>query len=110
MLAVTKTLARAGEWKVQMSELAADLVKVMQFYDSIGGVVGYQLKCLELIRDARAKEACAGETTATSTVSMLVPQGPNLQGPEGRAVAHRAACAGLQALPHLAEIYPLGGV
>ena len=38
-----------------------------------------------------------------------MPRGPDLAGPDGAAVATEAVATGLQALPHLAEIYPLGG-
>ena len=38
-----------------------------------------------------------------------LPRGPDLAGPDGRALAAAAAAAGLEALPHMAEIYPLGG-
>lgn len=38
-----------------------------------------------------------------------MPQGPNLAGPNGRQLAAESAAAGLEALPHMAEIYPLGG-
>lgn len=109
-----------------MTLLADDLVKVMQFYDSLGGIVGYQIKCLELIRDARAEAAAkssaesssGGESDSNgaapgaaraSEVTYLVPEGLMLQGPNGRAAAHRAAGEGLRALKYLAEIYPLGG-
>lgn len=93
--------------------MAADLVKVQAFYDSLGGIVGYQLKCLELIVAAKEKEDSVDEDDGAApqeSVEFLVPQGPNLQGEEGRSVAQRAAADGLRAMPHLSEIYPLGGV
>jgi UTP---glucose-1-phosphate uridylyltransferase len=92
-------------------------VKVQQFYDALGGIVGYQLKCLELIAAAKSKELEEAEAKANGSADdgadahtdFLIPQGPNLQGPEGRRVAQRAAADGLRAMPDLAEIYPLGG-
>jgi hypothetical protein len=39
-----------------MHSLAEKLVKVQRFYDALGGIVGYQLKCLQLICDARVRE------------------------------------------------------
>lgn len=86
------------------------------FYDSLGGIVGYQLKCLELIIAARAEElsdaengCSSGDAAESDHVEYLIPQGPNLQGAQGREVAQRAAADGLRAMPQLAEIYPLGG-
>lgn len=38
-----------------------------------------------------------------------VPQGPNLDGIAGRQIAAKEASKGLEALPHMAEIWPLGG-
>ena len=46
---------------------------------------------------------------APADVQYHMPRGPNLAGPDGAAVATEAVATGLQALPHLAEIYPLGG-
>lgn len=117
--------------------MADKLVKVQRFYDALGGIVGYQLKCLELICDARVREFSSMEpsayssldgstegfetddssqhSTASSTaeveeVHYLVPHGPKFnKGKDGRALAEHAAGEGLRALPELAEIYPLGG-
>ena len=36
-------------------------------------------------------------------------RGPNLASPDGRRIAAETAATGLEALPHMAEIYPLGG-
>ena len=38
------------------------------------------------------------------------PQGPNLDGLSGQHIAAVEAAKGLEALPHMAEIWPLGGV
>ncbi len=48
-------------------------------------------------------------TIAAEEVTFHMPQGPNLAGPNGRQLAAESAAAGLEALPHMAEIYPLGG-
>lgn len=97
--------------------LAENLVKVQNFYDALGGIVGYQLKCLQLICDAKeekyASSIDSGSDAASASdgtsVEYLEPQGPNFQGHEGRAEAQKAAGDGLRALPGLAEVYPLGG-
>jgi hypothetical protein len=103
----------AEDWQEALRQLALDLVKVAAFYDSLGGIIGYQLKCLELILAARVEEKSEDEPPGSAPdnpVNFLVPQGPNLQGPEGRQAAQQAAADGLRAMPQLAEIYPLGGV
>lgn len=46
---------------------------------------------------------------AAGDVTFHMPRGPNLAGPNGRQLAAESAAAGLEALPHMAEIYPLGG-
>jgi UTP---glucose-1-phosphate uridylyltransferase len=97
----------AGNWAPQLEDLAQKLEKVQSFYDCLGGIVGYQLKCLELIDAALEEEVSDGPRT--SNVEFLVPQGTHLQGPEARPAALKAAADGLQAMPVLAEIYPLGG-
>lgn len=109
-------ILHAGDWQQRFRELAADLAKVQTFYDSLGGVVGYQLKCLELIVAARVEELSDAENAGSvddaaryADVDYLKPKGPNLQGAQGREVAQRAAADGLRAMPELAEIYPLGG-
>ncbi len=55
----------------------------------------------------RRRGGDAGEGDAG--VRFHLPRGPDLAGPDGRALAAAAAAAGLEALPHMAEIYPLGG-
>lgn len=103
----------AGDWRPRLQALAHDLEKVQTFYDSLGGIVGYQVTCLELIVAARAKECSHARNGSGSDVGSateyLVPQGTNLQGAEQRPEAQRAAADGLRAMPELAEIYPLGG-
>ena len=103
------------DWETELTSLAEALVKVQRFYDALGGIVGYQLKCLQLICDAKVQQyhdsmdsGTAAETD-DSVVDYLKPQGPNFQGESGRLAAQQAAGEGLRALPALAEVYPLGG-
>ena len=81
------------------------------FYNSLGGLLGYQHKCLEIMLDRRRQGQmdCSGSEHAPADVTFHMPQGPNLAGPNGRQLAAESAAAGLEALPHMAEIYPLGG-
>jgi hypothetical protein len=122
---------------------------VEDFYDSIGGLVGYQAQCLQLIaRQQREDEAAASDYGLSPTSSgtfedslslsssgdwpsgmlsnghsgshspatptepatdFLVPAGLDLASPELAGEAAAAVAAGIEALPHLAEVYPLGG-
>ncbi|GLI61415.1 hypothetical protein VaNZ11_003610 [Volvox africanus] len=114
-----------------LTSLAARLARVDQFYDSVGGLLGYQLKSLQLIvagmqdKSARNKEneqhtAGAADTAASDAaanpvappptqISFRVPPGMDLAGEEGSGVGVAAAAQGLASLPFMAEIYPVGG-
>ena len=48
--------------------------------------------------------------SAGAGIHFHMPQGPDLDGPEGREIAAAEAAKGLEALPHMAEIWPLGGL
>eukprot|EP00850_Spirogloea_muscicola_P007041 SM000034S12795 [mRNA] locus=s34:807597:812161:+ [translate_table: standard] len=82
-----------------------------RFYDSIGGILGYQLTSLELIRAASLERqgglAALPAIEAQEARRFLVPAGPNLA--KDRRFAAAAASWGLEGLPSMAEIYPLGG-
>ena len=107
-----------------LRRLADALCGVEHFYDSIGGLVGYQRQCLQLICQQRQAIAAqqaeqaqhsmgastpAGSAQRATTTQFLVPEGINLADPGHSAHAAAASLAGLEALPALAEIYPLGG-
>eukprot|EP00884_Botryococcus_braunii_P021126 jgi/Botrbrau1/7698/Bobra.0159s0135.1 len=85
-----------------LARLASALTKVHRFYDSIGGIIGYQCKCLELLLTHDEPGSPALEE-----VNFHLPRGPNLA--TDRAAATKAAATGLEALPFMAEIYPVGG-
>lgn len=127
-----------GDWRPPLAALAAALERVEHFYDSMGGVVGYQLKSLELIianthggadnitssssssssgaagsADANNGAAAAGSAAAAppgdGEVTYHVPPALDLAGEGGRRVGAEAAAAGVLALPFMAEILPVGG-
>ncbi|GLC45555.1 hypothetical protein PLESTB_001205700 [Pleodorina starrii] len=123
----------------RLTSLAVRLARVEQFYDSVGGLLGYQIKSLQLIvagmqdKSARSKqqqqqqqqqteEAAAANADAppgpapapgpgggVGEVRFHVPRGMDLAGEEGAGVGVAAAAQGLAALPFMAEIYPVGG-
>ncbi len=69
---------------------------------------------VERIRAAPLERACALPCASPAwsclDIALLpVCRGPNLASPDGRRIAAETAATGLEALPHMAEIYPLGG-
>lgn len=96
-------------------------------------MLGYQLKSLQLIRDASGpgaesgSESAAGSGTGSESGSnaavvsrtetigsvgearYLVPHAVDLAGEFGRQEGRNATLKGLAAMPFLAEIYPVGG-
>lgn len=57
----------------------------------------------------RTDQQTAVLSQTAEEVTFHMPRGPDLAGPQGRQLAAESAAAGLEALPHMAEIYPLGG-
>lgn len=94
------TAAFDGDVEARLRRLVHKLQAVEAFYDSMGGIVGYQLKSLELIAgcDAGGCEAgegaggAAGGRPAAST-SYHAPHGPDLAGEGGRALGTRVRTA-----------------
>eukprot|EP01025_Chloroclados_australasicus_P021677 TRINITY_DN22728_c0_g2_i3.p1 TRINITY_DN22728_c0_g2~~TRINITY_DN22728_c0_g2_i3.p1 ORF type:complete len:857 (+),score=118.99 TRINITY_DN22728_c0_g2_i3:53-2623(+) len=91
-----------------LQELAQVLLRVESFYDSIGGLVGYHLKSLELICAGISDSECGENNGATEQVEFHIPPGPDLSGEEAT-LGQQMALQGLISAPELAEIYPLGG-
>ncbi|GFH06732.1 uncharacterized protein HaLaN_01411, partial [Haematococcus lacustris] len=88
VLTLPDTQGQVGPLNLQppLLHLAQSLQRVDQFYNSIGGLLGYQAKSLTLIIEAL-----------------------DLAGEGGRQVGQRMAAHGLLAMPSMAEIYPVGG-
>eukprot|EP00210_Caulerpa_lentillifera_P005907 g5647.t1 len=79
--------------------LAHDLNKLDTFYNSLGGILGYQLKSLNLI---------SGENKSINEdTEYLMPTFLDLS-KDGDDV-REAVISGINAVPHLAEVYALGG-
>lgn len=107
-----------------MTSLAETLSRVDTFYDSMGGLIGYQLKSLQLITAAKATAATTAAAAAGSRhggddcspvedeqahVTYHVPPGVDLAGESGRDTGVKAAAQGLLSLPYLSTILPVGG-
>ncbi|KAA6420439.1 MAG: low photochemical bleaching 1 [Trebouxia sp. A1-2] len=104
-------MAEGTCFRSAVQQLASTLKRVEIFYNSIGGLLGYHRKCLQIMLEGSEQQTSQVEpsTVAAEEVTFHMPQGPNLAGPNGRQLAAESAAAGLEALPHMAEIYPLGG-
>jgi hypothetical protein len=85
-----------------LNKLAGSLERVEEFYDSIGGVAGYQLQCLKIIDSSEQEE---DDLILQRDVEMLVPQGLDIRSTE----AKDSVFKGMEAIQRMAEIYPLGG-
>jgi len=107
-----------AECAENVDALLACLRKVETFYDMLGGVVGYQCAALELCLESLTGEPaqthsgsecdgldCSG---VPGEVTMHVPPGVDLRANQGEFAA-TASRWGLEELPRMAEIYPLGG-
>ena len=127
--------AQNPESEASLSKLLTTLGKVEVFYDMIGGIVGYQTVALELMHESfggppaaiHADKDCHGLDCVPSyedndedknvskscddsecDMSLHVPSGPDLREGDGE-FARKAARKGIEALPEMCEIYPLGG-
>lgn len=83
--------------KGQLRELFSQLVAIDRFYESIGGIIGYQLKVLELLVEERGPLPKIKKVSPFNFV-------------EDTKERTTAIFEGIQALPETGEVYPLGGL
>ncbi|KAL8119786.1 UTP--glucose-1-phosphate uridylyltransferase 3, chloroplastic [Apium graveolens] len=93
--------------------LVKNLGEVEQFYDCIGGIIGYQIMVLELLVQSTYVEQGLSFTHMKSNLmesQVIEIHPPNvLDLCEDTEYAFQAALWGIEGLPDLGEIYPLGG-
>ncbi|GFY83488.1 UDP-glucose pyrophosphorylase 3 [Actinidia rufa] len=102
-----------GEEIGVLRTLLKTLKEMEKFYDCIGGIIGYQIAVLELL----AQSTYEGQTISGSQsinestqCQFLEIHPPNvLDLSQDTEYAAQAALWGIQGLPDLGEIYPLGG-
>ncbi|XP_062092454.1 UTP--glucose-1-phosphate uridylyltransferase 3, chloroplastic isoform X2 [Humulus lupulus] len=98
---------------VDLKKLLKHLGDVEEFYDSIGGIIGYQLTVLELLAQTRAESQPTKrskhkhEQMECQLLEIHSPDGVDLS--QNTEYASQAALWGIEGLPYLGEIYPLGG-
>ncbi|CAN0909794.1 UTP--glucose-1-phosphate uridylyltransferase 3, chloroplastic, partial [Linum grandiflorum] len=93
--------------------LLKNLKEIEKFYDCIGGIIGYEIMVLELL----AHSTCENQTKNWSQhihdtmncqfLEIHAPSGLDLS--KDTEYASQAAMWGIEGLPDLGEIYPLGG-
>lgn len=107
---VLRVLPTRGALSEALEYLSSNLAHVEEFYDSIGGLAGYQLQCLQLIEEHKCQDSTSSTPDArcrSNDVEYLVPSGLDLA--KDTNAAAEATARGLAGLPQMAEIYPLGG-
>ncbi|KAF4352766.1 hypothetical protein G4B88_010166 [Cannabis sativa] len=98
---------------VDLKKLLKHLGDVEEFYDSIGGIIGYQLTVLELLAQTRVETQTTirskhkHEQMECQLLEIHSPNGVDLS--QNTEYASQAALWGIEGLPYLGEIYPLGG-
>ncbi|CAA3005149.1 UTP--glucose-1-phosphate uridylyltransferase 3, chloroplastic [Olea europaea subsp. europaea] len=106
-----KRVELKGEEKRALRSLLKTLGEVEQFYDCLGGIIGYQITVLELL----AQSTSEGQTInwfeqKSSKYQIIDIHPPNvLDLSEDVEYASQAAIWGIEGLPDLGEICPLGG-
>ncbi|XP_051121257.1 UTP--glucose-1-phosphate uridylyltransferase 3, chloroplastic [Andrographis paniculata] len=96
-----------------LRSLAKMLGEVERFYDCIGGIIGYQMMVLELI--AQSNQEGQNINWSSQTNRLLKSKFVEIHPPsvldlsKDTEYAHQAALWGIEGLPNLGEIYPLGG-
>jgi UTP---glucose-1-phosphate uridylyltransferase len=118
----------SSSWLCALEALCAQLARVEAFYDSMGGLVGYQRASLRLVIEGTAaleqqqqqqQQAPAADNSHQNPTNpaifedtYLVPP-PTLDlaadTPEAQAAGARAVAQGVLATPRLAEVWPVGG-
>ncbi len=87
------------ELEKKLDALAKHFLQIESFYDSIGGIVGYHLTVLQLIN----------QTEETSSHNETYLQPPWFDISRGRDERDQYVQWGIQGMPEMAEIYPVGG-
>ncbi|CAA6654719.1 unnamed protein product [Spirodela intermedia] len=96
-----------------LNGLLLTLEEIEKFYNCIGGIIGYQITILELLHQSTMEGKSrtwfhhSDESMKYHHTGFRVPEGLNLA--SGTEDASQAALWGIEGLPELGEIYPLGG-
>ncbi|XP_029129236.1 UTP--glucose-1-phosphate uridylyltransferase 3, chloroplastic isoform X2 [Cajanus cajan] len=97
----------------ELNKLLETLAEIERFYDCIGGIIGYQITVLELLVEESFERQNINwshhrhDLNESQILGINAPNGLNLS--EDTEYASQAALWGIEGLPDLGEIYPLGG-
>lgn len=105
----------SGEEIKALRGLLKTLGEMEQFYNCIGGIIGYQIEALELLQKSTTyagqitnlSHHNKGRITESEFVEIHPPRVLDLS--KDTEYASQAALWGIEGLPDLGEIYPLGG-
>ncbi|MEZ5315108.1 MAG: UTP--glucose-1-phosphate uridylyltransferase [Chlamydiales bacterium] len=84
--------------KDKLSSLLGTLIEIDQFYQNIGGLVGYQLNVLQRLE--QKKEEIHSCCTCPSVIDLT----------DASKEVNAIVAAGIEAIPEMGEIYPVGGL
>ncbi|OMO50056.1 hypothetical protein CCACVL1_30665 [Corchorus capsularis] len=96
-----------------LKKLLMTLEEMEEFYDCIGGIIGYQIMVLELLGQSSLEMQTTNhsqrvhESMECQFLEIHSPTGCDLS--QDTEYASQAALWGIEGLPDLGEIYPLGG-
>ncbi|CAN6569006.1 unnamed protein product [Malus baccata var. baccata] len=96
-----------------LKKFLKNLGEVEQFCNRIGGIIGYQMTVLEILAQSRVEMQTTDwaksiqEKMECQFLEIHAPSGLDLS--QNAEYASQAALWGIQGLPDLGEIYPLGG-
>ncbi|CAN4102407.1 unnamed protein product [Withania somnifera] len=87
------------------------IAEVERFYDCIGGIIGYQIMVLELLAQSTFEQPCLSHNSNKSLKREITEIHPPsvLDLSQDLEYASEAAIWGIEGLPNMGEIYPLGG-
>lgn len=89
-----------------LSSLVQVLLSLETHYQLLGGVIGYHLKVLKLIKEKRFSSPPPSQAFS-SNASLIKPEGLDIS--RDNPTVKKYTRAGIEALPLMAEIYPVGG-
>ncbi|XP_037497955.1 UTP--glucose-1-phosphate uridylyltransferase 3, chloroplastic isoform X2 [Jatropha curcas] len=96
-----------------LRKLLKTLEEIEQFYDCVGGIIGYQIMVLELLAQSTSEMHATNwsqhiqESMECQFLEIHAPNVIDLS--KNTEYASQAALWGIEGLPGLGEIYPLGG-
>ena len=85
----------------RLKTLLNQLVVFEEFYQDIGGIIGYHLKILELISQ--------NQETIDLSETQKIHQAQGIVIHEDLEAADKAVISGIKSLPQMGELYPIGG-